>query len=95
MTVLEQLPQGARVCVIRLRSMGDCVLTTPALALLKERAPDLEIGVVVEPPFAPVFAGNPVVSQILPPHGTHSPQLAAGTLRQPAWRHAQPLDDAA
>jgi ADP-heptose:LPS heptosyltransferase len=70
MTVLDQLPQGARVCVIRLRSMGDCVLTTPALALLKEARPDLEIGVVAEPPFAPVFAGNPAVSQILPPHWT-------------------------
>ena len=38
MTVLEQLPEGARAAIIRLRSLGDCVLTTPALALLKTHA---------------------------------------------------------
>jgi ADP-heptose:LPS heptosyltransferase len=70
MTVLDQLPEGARVCVIRLRSMGDCVLTTPALALLKQARPDLDIAVVAEPPFAPVFAGNPVIARILPPYWT-------------------------
>jgi ADP-heptose:LPS heptosyltransferase len=67
MTVLDQLPQGAHVCVIRLRSMGDCVLTTPALALLKQARPDLEIGVVAEASFAPVFTGNPAITRILSP----------------------------
>jgi ADP-heptose:LPS heptosyltransferase len=67
MTVLEQLPEGSRVAVIRLRSLGDCVLTTPALALLKSTRPDLEIAVSVEPRFAPVFEGNPAVSSILAP----------------------------
>jgi heptosyltransferase III len=67
MTVLEQLALGARICVIRLRSLGDCVLTTPALALLNQWRPDLKIGVSVEPAFAPVFQGNPSVSDILPP----------------------------
>jgi len=33
-TVLEQLPGGARAVVIRLRSLGDCVLTPPALERL-------------------------------------------------------------
>jgi len=68
MNVLDQLPQGARVAVIRLRSLGDCVLTTPALALLKATRPDLAIGVVVEDRFRDVFEGNPAVSQILPAH---------------------------
>lgn len=45
--------------MIRLRSLGDCVLTTPALALLKSHRPDLKLTVVVEPRFAPVFEGNP------------------------------------
>jgi heptosyltransferase-3 len=53
--------------VVRMRSMGDCVLTTPALGLLKAARPDLEIGVVVEDRFAGVFEGNPAVSAILPP----------------------------
>jgi ADP-heptose:LPS heptosyltransferase len=66
MTVLEQLPEGSRVAVVRLRSLGDCVLTTPALHLLKTFRPDLSIGVSVEEAFAPVFEGNPDAS-VLPP----------------------------
>ena len=34
--VLHRLTDGARVAVIRLRSLGDCVLTTPALDILKQ-----------------------------------------------------------
>jgi lipopolysaccharide heptosyltransferase III len=67
MTILEQLPQAARVGVIRLRSLGDCVLTTPGLALLKRARPDVKIGVAVEQRFAPVFENSPVVDQILAP----------------------------
>src|SRR6185437_3837456 len=66
MTVLEQLPEGSHVAVIRLRSLGDCVLTTPALQLLKRFRPDLNIGVSVEGRFAPVFEGNAAI-KILPP----------------------------
>jgi heptosyltransferase-3 len=65
-TVLERVPAGARVAVIRLRSMGDCILTTPALAILKQSRPDLSIGVVVEDRFAPLMEGNPDVSNVLP-----------------------------
>jgi heptosyltransferase-3 len=53
--------------LIRLRSLGDCVLTTPALALLKRARPDLEIGVVVEDRFAAVFESNPALAAILAP----------------------------
>jgi heptosyltransferase-3 len=66
--VLDRLPSGARVAIIRLRSLGDCVLTTPALSLLKHARPDLRIALVVEDSFAPVFAGNPDVDQILSPN---------------------------
>ena len=78
--VLDRLPSGARVAIIRLRSLGDCVLTTPALSLLKQARPDLQIAVVVEDRFAPLFAGNPDVDQILPPNaasiGRFRPHLA-------------------
>jgi ADP-heptose:LPS heptosyltransferase len=65
--VLERLPSGAHVTVIRLRSLGDCVLTTPALYLLKQHRPDLAVSIVAEPRFAPIFQGNPDVDSILPP----------------------------
>jgi heptosyltransferase III len=62
--LLARLPARARIAVIRLRSLGDCVLTTPALALLKEYRPDLQIHVVVEPRFAGIFEGNPDVAAV-------------------------------
>jgi ADP-heptose:LPS heptosyltransferase len=67
MALLDEVPRGSRIAVIRLRSLGDCVLTTPALCLLKNHRPDLEIGVVVEDRFAGVFEGLDEVTCILPP----------------------------
>ena len=64
---LERLASGSRVAVIRLRSLGDCVLTTPALAILKQSRPDVQVAVVVEDRFAAVFEGNPDIQSILPP----------------------------
>lgn len=52
---------------MRLRSLGDCVLTTPALRLLKTTRPDLRLAVVVEPRFRDIFDLNPDVAEILPP----------------------------
>ena len=65
MTALDQLPVGARVVIIRLRSLGDIVLTTPAIALLKAHRPDLHICVSVEPRFRGLLEGNPDVGEIL------------------------------
>ena len=65
--LLERLGDGARVLIVRLRSLGDCVLTTPAIELLHAARPDLRIGVVVEPRFAAVFEGNPAVARVLEP----------------------------
>jgi lipopolysaccharide heptosyltransferase III len=67
MSVLDRLPEKARVCIIRLRSLGDCVLTTPAVSILKAARADLEIGVAVEDRFAAVFEGNPSISTLLKP----------------------------
>ena len=67
MTILDNLPRNARAAVIRLRSLGDCVLTTPAIHLLKSARPDLRVGVVVEERFREVFEGNSDVDVILSP----------------------------
>ncbi len=64
--VLQRVPLGSRVAVIRLRSLGDCVLTTPALALLRQARPDLNLAIVVEDRFAPSFHRNPDLDKILP-----------------------------
>jgi heptosyltransferase III len=65
--ILERLPAGGRLAIIRLRSLGDCVLTTPALQILKEARPDLRVAVVVEPRFSAVFEHSPYVDRVLPP----------------------------
>ncbi len=62
--ILPGLPKGAEVLLIRLRSLGDIVLTTPALEALHDWRPDLRIVVAVEPAFAAVLEGNPSVDEI-------------------------------
>jgi ADP-heptose:LPS heptosyltransferase len=66
-SVLEELPPGGRVAIIRLRSLGDCVLTTPALGILKNFRRDLRVAVVVEDRFRAIFEGHPAVDTLLPP----------------------------
>jgi len=66
-SVLERIPEKGRVAVIRIRSMGDCILTTPALTVLKQARPDLSIALIVEDRFRALFDGNPDVAAILPP----------------------------
>src|ERR1700730_12821645 len=63
MSLLDRLPSGSRIAVIRLRSLGDCVLSTPALSLLKQHRPHLKITVIVEPRFAEIFADNPDIDE--------------------------------
>jgi len=65
--IIARLPQQSRVAVIRLRSLGDCILLTPAIQILHYARPDLNIGVVVEDRFADVFRGNPAIAEVLPP----------------------------
>ena len=62
---LESLPQGARVLVVRLRSMGDTVLLTPSLRLLHEWRPDLEVSVLVERPWDELLEGNPAIHSVM------------------------------
>lgn len=64
--------------VIRLRSLGDCVLTTPALALLKRFRPDLSVAVVVEERFVPLFEGNSDIDRLLPPRAGAVTRWRAG-----------------
>lgn len=51
---------------MRLRSLGDVVLLTPALAALHSWRPDIRLSVLVESAYAAVLEGNPAVAEILP-----------------------------
>ena len=63
--IVSDLPEGANVAVLRLRSLGDIVLTTPALSLLKQARPDLRITVVLAASFRGLLDGNTDVSREL------------------------------
>jgi len=62
---LAALPSGGRVLVIRLRSLGDTLLMTPALRMLHDWRPDLEISVLLERPWDQLLEGNPSVHKVL------------------------------
>jgi lipopolysaccharide heptosyltransferase II len=57
--ILPQLPSGARILFVRLRSLGDVLLSTPLFAALKDWRRDLRLSVLVEEPHHEVLLGNP------------------------------------
>lgn len=63
--LLAKLPQGAEILIVRLRSLGDLVLETPAIAALHDWRPDLRISILAEPRFAAVFEGNPAIREVI------------------------------
>lgn len=60
--VLERIP---RLLVVRLRSLGDSILTLPLLQSLNLWRSDLELDVLIEAPFTPVFSRHPAVHRML------------------------------
>lgn len=68
-SLLPGLPAGARIVLIRLRSIGDVILLTPALQLLKEWRPDLKAAVVVESRFRELLEDNPDIDELIDPGG--------------------------
>jgi ADP-heptose:LPS heptosyltransferase len=54
-----------RVLVVRLRSIGDAVLTTPSLVALKRFLPKAEIDILLEDWVAPVLEGSDIVNNVL------------------------------
>lgn len=63
----EALRRGSplRILVTRLRYLGDVIMTTPALAVLKERYPEAEIHYLTEAAYAPVLEGNPHLEGVM------------------------------
>lgn len=64
-SLLSDLPRSAQILIVRLRSLGDMVLETPAIAALHAWRPDLRICVLVEPWCAAVLEGNSAVSEVI------------------------------
>ena len=54
-----------RVLVVRLRSIGDTVLTTPSLFALRRFLPDAQIDILLEDWVAPVLDGSGLVDRVI------------------------------
>src|SRR5205807_5416037 len=54
-----------RVLVVRLRSIGDTVLTTPALFALRRFLPDSQIDILLEDWVAPVLDGSDLIDRVI------------------------------
>jgi ADP-heptose:LPS heptosyltransferase len=66
-SLLPGLPHGAEILIVRLRSLGDLVLETPAIAALAEWRSDLKLRVLAESWCAPVLEGNPDIAGVIVP----------------------------
>jgi ADP-heptose:LPS heptosyltransferase len=64
-SLLPNLPRNANVLIVRLRSIGDVVLTLPALQALHHWRPDLRIRLLVEPLSAPLLEGHPAITEVI------------------------------
>ena len=54
-----------RVLLVRLRSIGDTVLTTPSLFALRRFLPAAKIDILLEDWVAPVLEGSELVDQVI------------------------------
>lgn len=54
-----------RVLVVRLRSIGDVVLTTPALFALRRFLPNVQVDILLEDWVAPVLDGSDLVDRVI------------------------------
>lgn len=54
-----------KILLIRLRRIGDIIMTTPALSVLREVFPKAHLTYVVEKPYQELVAGNPNLDEIL------------------------------
>ncbi len=59
-----RLPKEPTFLLLVLDNLGDAVLTTPFLELLKERLPQAKVTVLAKPLVAPLFEGHPAVDRV-------------------------------
>lgn len=64
-SILEQLGSAPSVVLVRLRSLGDSVLATPAFALLRRSVPDARVHVVMDGQIAEILQGQPDIDGVL------------------------------
>lgn len=63
-------PPLQKILLIRLRRIGDIVMTTPAITAVRRALPESSLTYIVEEPFRRLVEGNPDLDEVLvlPPH---------------------------
>ena len=54
-----------KILVIQLRRLGDILLTTPVIKVLRKAFPQAQIDFLIEKPFLEIVSGNPYLNNIL------------------------------
>ena len=80
-SLFPSLPPQARILIVRLRSIGDIVLLTPALHLLKNWRPDLRVSVLIEDRFRDLLEANADVDEVLELDTRHGWESVLSRLR--------------
>ncbi len=87
---MEQIP---RILLIRLRSLGDSILTLPLIEALHQWRPELKLDILIESPYAPVFDNHPAIHKALILKARNIHDSSGWTRLQAAleiWKHCYP-----
>ncbi len=84
------LPENPKLLVIETGLVGELLVITPTLRAIKRAYPGASITVMVSPGSAPILAGNPAVSRLLPLEKAE--RTGGGLLRVAAWVRSQRFD---
>jgi heptosyltransferase-1 len=71
-----------KILLLRLRRIGDIVMTTPAVTLLKSRLPDSSLTYLIEEPYRRLVEGLPAVDRVLAVPAKQDRRSFVGLLRR-------------
>ena len=90
--ILPGLRPAASILFIRLRSLGDILLSTPLYAALKAWRPDLQLSALVEEPYQELLLRNPDLKHVFSVPSSENPPYQGG--KAPQALGGVPLEDA-
>ena len=65
MSMAETIPSKPTILLVRFSSIGDIVLTTAAMAYLKQELPGVRLVLVTKKSFAPLFREHPFLDDVV------------------------------
>jgi ADP-heptose:LPS heptosyltransferase len=90
--LVQPLPAGARVLIVRLSALGDVLFALETVAALKQARPDVCIDFLVEDRFAGLLTGHPQLERVLVYPRRHRLRILGSLLRLRRTRYDAVLD---